>query len=271
MAAEAAGRRPAALAALEGLSGEGPCGWAAVAGLARERALLEAAVLRPLREGGEPPLAALLTGPSGAGKTWLAAAAAAESSLPALVVRGPDVLSAVVGAAEKRVAELFARARAGAPCVVLLDQLDSLAPAAGGGEEDLTQTQGRVAAALAAELDVCPAARVAVLATAARPGAVDAAVLRRFELRLALPPPSREHAALVLRHGLGRLRSRLSPEQLAAAAERCATLSAAACAAVCAEAALGCLRRCIAAGRETDEEALVVEAEDIMAAASLFV
>jgi transitional endoplasmic reticulum ATPase len=243
-----------------------------VAGLTREKQLLEAAVLRPVRVG-EGPCAALgggvlLLGPSGAGKTLLAAALAAESGLPAVVVRGPDVLSSVVGESEKRVALLFARARQSAPCLVLLDQLEAIAPAA--SRESLTQTQGRLAAALAAELDDCPAAGVLAVATAGALGACDAAVVRRFDLRLRLPPPSREQAALVLAHGLGRIRNCLEPEQLALVAERCGGLSPAACAAVSTEAAMACLRRCIAAGRAESDDALVVELGDVMAAADVF-
>lgn len=117
--------RPVPLAALVGCD-------AAVAAAAD-------AVLTPLRHassyaalGVPPPRGLLITGPGGTGKTALAHAlahAAVSTGLAnALVVSGPDIVSALVGSSEAALAALFARARQLAPCVLVLDAFDTLAP-----------------------------------------------------------------------------------------------------------------------------------------------
>lgn len=70
----------------------------------------------------------LLYGPPGTGKTLVAKAVATECNLSFLSVQGPELLNMYVGQSEQNVREVFARARSAAPCVVFLDELDSLAP-----------------------------------------------------------------------------------------------------------------------------------------------
>ena len=80
-----------------------------------------------------PPAGMLITGPRGSGKTALAHALArhamATGLTNALVVSGPEIVSALVGASEARLAAAFARARELAPCILLFDQFELLAPA----------------------------------------------------------------------------------------------------------------------------------------------
>lgn len=70
----------------------------------------------------------LLYGPPGTGKTLVAKAVATECNLSFLSVQGPELLNMYVGQSEQNVREVFARARSAAPCVIFLDELDSLAP-----------------------------------------------------------------------------------------------------------------------------------------------
>ncbi|OWK13242.1 PEX6 [Cervus elaphus hippelaphus] len=70
----------------------------------------------------------LLHGPPGTGKTLLAKAVATECSLTFLSVKGPELINMYVGQSEENVREVFARARAAAPCIIFFDELDSLAP-----------------------------------------------------------------------------------------------------------------------------------------------
>lgn len=182
--------RPAALSSVPQQElGARPPRLADVAGLDEQKLALMAAL--HARRG------ALLHGPAGSGKTWLALAACGEAGLPVLSVRGVDVLSAVVGESEKALADVFERACAAAPCVVLLDQLDALAPPAG---PRLTATQSRLLACLVAEMDRCRG--IALIATVERLEACDASVLGagRLENVVALPAPSLEHGLAVLRY-----------------------------------------------------------------------
>ena len=74
-----------------------------------------------------PPRGALIYGPPGCGKTLLGRALATETGANMILVRGPEILSKWIGESEKAVREIFRKAKAAAPCVVIFDELDSLA------------------------------------------------------------------------------------------------------------------------------------------------
>jgi transitional endoplasmic reticulum ATPase len=80
-----------------------------------------------LKMGIKPPKGALLYGPPGCGKTLLARALATESGANMILVRGPEILSKWVGESEKAIREIFRKAKTSSPCVVIFDELDSLA------------------------------------------------------------------------------------------------------------------------------------------------
>jgi len=94
----------------------------------------------------------LLYGPPGTGKTLVAKAVATESNLNFLSVQGPELLNMYVGQSEQNVRELFSRARSAAPCVIFLDELDSLAPNRGVAG-DSGGVMDRVVSQLLAEMD----------------------------------------------------------------------------------------------------------------------
>ena len=75
----------------------------------------------------KPPKGALLYGPPGCGKTMLARALATESSGNMILVRGPEILSKWMGESEKAIREIFRKAKSSSPCVIIFDELDSLA------------------------------------------------------------------------------------------------------------------------------------------------
>src|SRR5574337_1237789 len=78
--------------------------------------------------GVEPPKGVLLYGPPGTGKTLIAKAVASTTESNFISIKGPELLSKWVGESEKGIREVFRKARQAAPCIIFLDEIDSLAP-----------------------------------------------------------------------------------------------------------------------------------------------
>ena len=131
----------------------------------------------------------LLYGPPGCSKTMLVKAVAAQSGLNFINVKGPELLSKYVGESEKAIKTLFARAKAAAPAVVFIDEVDGLAGARDG---DTALSDKRVLTQLLIEMDNVGSNRgVAVIGATNRPDRMDLALLRpgRFDWLLYVPPP----------------------------------------------------------------------------------
>ena len=172
-------------------------GWDAVGGLETVKRDLREAVEWPLyqaealRHFGMPlTRAVLLTGPPGTGKSLLARTAARATGANLIAIQGPQVLSKWVGESERAIRDIFRRARLAAPSIVLLDDLDALAP----NRASLTgsQTADRVVGQLLAELDkLDPRGGVLVIGASNRPDLLDPALLGpgRFERQIVIPLP----------------------------------------------------------------------------------
>jgi len=137
------------------------------------------------------PRGILLWGPPGTGKTLLAKAIASQACANFIAVNGPELLSKWVGSAEQAVRELFAKARQAQPCVVFVDEIDTLAPARGTFQGD-SGVGDRVVGQLLTELDGlqgCP--NVLLIGATNRPDALDPALLRagRLDLQLKIDLP----------------------------------------------------------------------------------
>ena len=134
-----------------------------------------------------PPKGALVYGPPGCGKTMLARALATETGANMILVRGPEILSKWQGESEKAIREIFRKAKAASPCVVIFDELDSLARSKTGegmnGETLLSQ--------LLTEIEEGSSSRVVVIGITNRPDILDNALLRtgRLDLTLYVAPP----------------------------------------------------------------------------------
>ncbi len=140
-----------------------------------------------LKMGIKPPKGALLYGPPGCGKTLLARALATESGANMILVRGPEILSKWVGESEKAIREIFRKAKTSSPCVVIFDELDSLARFKAGeggvGETILSQ--------LLTEMEEGSSSRVVIVGITNRPDLLDSSMLRtgRLDLILYVQPP----------------------------------------------------------------------------------
>jgi ribosome biogenesis ATPase len=143
------------------------------------------------------PAGVLLFGPPGCGKTLVAKAIASSSGANFISIKGPELLNKYVGESERAVRQVFARARASAPCVVFFDELDALCPrrggeGAGGGQESSGVSE-RVVNQLLTEMDGLDVRRsIFVLAATNRPELIDPAMLRpgRLDRLVFVPLPS---------------------------------------------------------------------------------
>jgi ATP-dependent 26S proteasome regulatory subunit len=211
----------------------------------------------------KPQSGVILYGPPGNGKTLLAKAVASESKAHFELISGPEILSRWVGQSEANLRRIFARARQLSPSVVLIDELDSIAP-----RRELVSAHHEVQllSQLLVLLDGLKArGRVAVVATTNRLEAVDPAVRRpgRFDYHIAVPCPDQTGRAAILRACLAKLKTgrALSVEALARAT---AGFSGADLAALCREAGIHAIRRGIAQG--TAATRLMVSGRDMCAA-----
>ncbi|KAK4050922.1 AAA+-type ATPase [Microbotryomycetes sp. JL221] len=146
------------------------------------------------RLGVKPPKGILLYGPPGCSKTLIAKALATEGGLNFIAVKGPEVFNKYVGESEKAVREVFRKARAAAPSVVFLDEIDSLAPARG-SDDSGGSTSDRVLMSLLTEMDGIEELNgVIVLAATNRPDVIDPALMRpgRLDRILYVSPPDQD-------------------------------------------------------------------------------
>ena len=165
-------------------------GWADVGGLDEARERLREGVELPLKEpdafrrlGIRPAKGFLLYGPPGTGKTLLAKAVAREAQANFIATKSSDLLSKWYGESEQQITRLFARARQVSPCVIFIDELDSLVPARGGGLGEPQVTE-RVVNTILAEMDGLEELQsVVVIGATNRPNLIDPALLRpgRFD------------------------------------------------------------------------------------------
>jgi transitional endoplasmic reticulum ATPase len=146
------------------------------------------------RLGIRPAKGFLLFGPPGTGKTMLAKAVAREAEANFIAAKSSDLLSKWYGESEQQVSRLFQRARQVAPTVLFIDEIDSLAPARGGGMGEPAVTE-RVVNTLLAEMDGLEEMRgIVVIAATNRPALLDPALLRpgRFDDLVYVPVPTYE-------------------------------------------------------------------------------
>ncbi|KAG0326529.1 hypothetical protein BG004_002952 [Podila humilis] len=224
--------------------------WDKIGALSYVREELQMAVVEPIKYpslfasvGIQTPAGVLLWGPPGCGKTLLAKAVASESRTNFISVKGPELLNKYVGESERGIRQVFARARASAPCVIFFDELDALCSRR---DDSQSEASARVVNTLLTELDGMEnRAAVYVIAATNRPDIIDSAMLRpgRLDKLLYVQLPTKEERLDIL-NTLSR-KTPLGPDvdmKMVAFDRRCENFSGADLASLVREAGMSALR-----------------------------
>jgi len=169
-----------------------------IGGLSKEirevREMIEVPLRHPelfSRLGINPPRGVLLHGPPGTGKTLIARAVASETDANFISISGPEIVSKFYGESEQRLRQIFDEAEKGAPSIIFIDEIDSIAPK----REDVSgDLERRVVAQLLALMDgLSSRGEVIVIAATNRPNALDAAIRRggRFDREIEIGIPNK--------------------------------------------------------------------------------
>jgi transitional endoplasmic reticulum ATPase len=205
--------------------------WEDVGGLDKAQMRLKEGVELPLKDpdafrrlGIRPAKGFLLYGPPGTGKTLLAKAVAREAEANFIATKSSDLLSKWYGESEQQIARLFARARQVAPCVIFIDELDSLVPARGGGLGEPQVTE-RVVNTILSEMDGLEELQsVVVIGATNRPNLIDPALLRpgRFDelVYVGVPDKAGRRRILAIQTGKMPLAADVDLDDMASRTER---------------------------------------------------
>ncbi len=157
-----------------------------------------------LKLGGRIPRGVLLSGQPGTGKTLLARAVAGEAGVPFFQMSASEFVEMIVGVGASRVRDLFQQAKAAAPAIIFIDELDAIGrsrsaggPNISGGHDEREQTLNQILT----EMDgFDPRIGVIVLGATNRPEILDPALLRpgRFDRRVVVSPPDRAGREAIL-------------------------------------------------------------------------
>lgn len=181
--------------------------WDDIGGLENIKQALKEAVEWPLKfperykkMGVRTPKGVLMFGPPGCGKTLLAKAAATESEANFISIKGPEVFSKWVGESEKKIREIFKKARQTSPTIIFFDEMDAIAPVRGTGTGSrVTET---VLNQILTEVDGIESLdNVIVIGATNRPDILDPALLRpgRFDSIIFVGPPDRDAVYEILK------------------------------------------------------------------------
>ena len=169
--------------------------WKDVGGLDYAKKTLEDNMITSINDpskftkmGIKPPKGVLLYGPPGCGKTILARALAAECGANMILVRGPEILSKWVGESEKAIREIFRKAKTSAPCIIIFDELDSLAKSRTAEEGNRGET---ILSQMLTEMEEGGTSRIVIVGITNRPDLIDNSMLRtgRLDIVLFIQPP----------------------------------------------------------------------------------
>ncbi len=181
--------------------------WEDIGGLEEVKSALKEAVEWPLtnsesfkRVGINPPKGILLYGPPGCGKTHIVKALANEAGINFISIKGPEVMTMWVGESERKLREVFRRAKQVAPSIIFFDEIDAIAPRRGIAIGSHVTEQ--VVSQMLTEMSGLEELKgVVVIAATNRPDMIDPALLRpgRFDQLIYVPAPDEEARLHILK------------------------------------------------------------------------
>uniref|UniRef100_H2ZNI4 AAA+ ATPase domain-containing protein n=1 Tax=Ciona savignyi TaxID=51511 RepID=H2ZNI4_CIOSA len=239
-----------------------------IGGLHKQKEILTDVVIYPMKHprqfltaGVKPVRGVLLCGPPGTGKSMLAKSVAGELNASMVVVRGTEIMSRYFGESEKQLLSVFNEARKRSPCIVVMDDVESLCP-----RRDSTRTdvEKRLVASFISILDGMEmlnswTEEVVVIATTNRLEAVDPALRRsgRFDREVDVGIPSSSDRAEILGKLLEGMQHNISASEMDKLADQAHGYVGADLHAVCGEAGLSAVKHC------AEDGDVIITADDV--------
>merc|ERR1712086_843463 len=214
--------------------------------------------------GMSPSKGVLFYGPPGCGKTLLAKAIANEAGANFISIKGPELLTQWFGESEANVRELFDKARAASPCILMFDEMDSIAKTRGSGGPGSSEAGDRVINQILTEIDGVGARKnVFVIGATNRPDILDPAVIRpgRLDQLIYIPLPDFKSRLTIFQASLRK--APLDPEvDMEVLARSTHGFSGADISEICTSASKLAIREAILAAEERKKEAESDEDDD---------